>query len=239
MDINEISEAIGFHNKKDVSDLIYEKISRLITSGKLEEGYVFPNETELCAKLQVGRTTLREAYKALELSGYITRTKRGTSVNSHSQILNATPLMSIVSSAKPAEFSEFRIIQECECAYIAAEKASLQDVEMLSKLNDHLRSAYAEKNCYDLAQYDIQFHISIAKLCRNSLITALINVIYDRLRDSITQNFETALKNNNDLISLTISQHDEIIQAIRSRDKVLAREKMAEHIRTAILQMPS
>ena len=63
-----------------MSDMVYEKISMLIQNGDIPEGYVFPNEAVLCEQLAIGRSTIREAYKALELSGYVTRTKRGTIV---------------------------------------------------------------------------------------------------------------------------------------------------------------
>lgn len=79
-----------------MSDMVYEKISLLIQNGDIPEGYVFPNEAVLCEQLAIGRSTIREAYKALELSGYVTRTKRGTVVNSYSTILEATPLKAVV-----------------------------------------------------------------------------------------------------------------------------------------------
>ena len=89
-----------------MSDMIYEKISQLIQSGELPEGYVFPNETVLCEQLSIGRSTIREAYKGLELSGYVTRTKRGTVVNSYSVILEATPLKAVIHGARETEFQK-------------------------------------------------------------------------------------------------------------------------------------
>lgn len=85
---NEINlqQLMGFETQKNVSDRLYQKISELIMSGELQEGYTFPNETVLCEQLSVGRSSLREAYKALELSGYVTRTKKGTVVNSRTSI---------------------------------------------------------------------------------------------------------------------------------------------------------
>jgi DNA-binding FadR family transcriptional regulator len=42
-------------------------------SGNIEPNSYLPSEAELCGKLGVGRTTLREAVKALESGGFVTR----------------------------------------------------------------------------------------------------------------------------------------------------------------------
>lgn len=78
--IHQLQHLLDTRPQKNMSDMIYEKISQLIQSGEFPEGYVFPNESALCEMLSVGRSTIREAYKALELSGFVTRTKRGTTV---------------------------------------------------------------------------------------------------------------------------------------------------------------
>ena len=129
---------MGFESQKNVSDRLFQKISELIMSGELEEGYTFPNETVLCEQLNVGRTSLREAYKALELSGYVTRTKKGTVVNSRMSILNATPLRTVFHGADHEDFTRFRLIIEPQCAALAAANAGLKDVE---KLDDLIRQS--------------------------------------------------------------------------------------------------
>lgn len=44
-----------------------------LISGKIEPNSYLPSEAELCGKLGVGRTTLREAVKVLESKGFVTR----------------------------------------------------------------------------------------------------------------------------------------------------------------------
>ncbi|RPJ36588.1 MAG: FadR family transcriptional regulator, partial [Deltaproteobacteria bacterium] len=44
-----------------------------LISGNIEPNSYLPSEAELCEKLGVGRTTLREAVKALESKGFIKR----------------------------------------------------------------------------------------------------------------------------------------------------------------------
>ena len=69
MDKNlDIAAYLNIRPMKNMSDYLYQKISGMIMNGTLPEGYVFPNEAQLCEQLGVGRSTLREAYKALELT---------------------------------------------------------------------------------------------------------------------------------------------------------------------------
>lgn len=82
--IHQLQDLLNVRPQKNMSDMIYEKISQLIQTGEIPEGYIFPNESVLCEQLSIGRSTIREAYKGLELSGYVTRSKRGTIVNSYS-----------------------------------------------------------------------------------------------------------------------------------------------------------
>ena len=91
--------ALNVQPAQNMSDRLFNRISQMIMSGKLPEGYVFPNEAVLCEQLHVGRSTIREAYKALELSGYVTRSKRGTFVNSKLDILSATPMKEAFAAA--------------------------------------------------------------------------------------------------------------------------------------------
>ena len=44
--------------RRNISDVIFRRIRDAIISGELPPGYVFPNENELCKKLNIGRSSL-------------------------------------------------------------------------------------------------------------------------------------------------------------------------------------
>ena len=225
---------MGFESQKNVSDRLFQKISELIMSGELEEGYTFPNETVLCEQLNVGRTSLREAYKALELSGYVTRTKKGTVVNSRMSILNATPLRTVFHGADHEDFTRFRLIIEPQCAALAAANAGLKDVEKLDDLIRQSEDALNEKDYERLMDLDEQFHTSIAAMSGSGLIRSIITVMAAEWKAGIRRNFEAAIQNSPQLFDTMILQHRAIADAIRSRD-TSAGKLMEEHIRTVTL----
>lgn len=225
-----LEELMGIQAKANVSDQLYQRISNLILYGTLEEGYVFPNETVLCEQLRVGRTTLREAYKALELTGYVTRTKRGTSVNSRSAILNATPLKTIFQTASPKDFNQYRLMLETESAYLAAQNAGMKEIETLDHLIGQSLEAKNRSDYDRLIELDAQFHCAIAKMSQNTLIISMISVITEAWEASIRRNFASAIKNTPRILEDMIDQHIAIREAICVRNCDTARVEMSKHI---------
>ena len=229
-----LRELMGFSSQANVSDRLYQKISGLIMSGELEEGYAFPNEAVLCEQLQVGRTTLREAYKALELSGYVSRSKRGTVVNSRSSIINATPLKTLFHAAGHEDFTQFRLMVESQSAKLAAMNAGLSDVELLDQLTAQSREALQAKSYEELMKLDERFHTSIANMSGNTLIAAVVTVMVEEWRAGIQRNFDAAIRGNQKVFDTMIEQHAAIVDAIRRRD-VSAATLMEQHIRTVTI----
>jgi len=56
---------------KPVPELILDEITRLITEGILKPGDRLPSESELAERFGVGRSSLREAMRALQLLGIV------------------------------------------------------------------------------------------------------------------------------------------------------------------------
>ena len=66
--------SLTIESRKHISEELFLKLRDAILNGDLPEGYVFPNENELCQQLHIGRGSLREAYSCLETLHLITRT---------------------------------------------------------------------------------------------------------------------------------------------------------------------
>ena len=173
MDWNEIRVS----SSKSMSDKLFDEISRRILSGELPEGYVFPNEAVLCEELRVGRSTIREAYKALELSGYVTRSKKGTFVNSRLDILSATPIKQAFVSADSRDFNEFREVVEVRSAELAAERATKEDIAALQDIIKASKALYDAGHIDDVAAKDMEFHRAISKMSGNKLILSVMVII--------------------------------------------------------------
>ena len=74
--------------KNNISQNLFQRFKELITDGRLPAGYMLPNENVVSELLGVGRSTLREAYTALAVFGFIRRSKAGTYINEIENIVN-------------------------------------------------------------------------------------------------------------------------------------------------------
>ena len=63
--------------KNNISQNLFQRFKELITDGRLPAGYMLPNENVVSELLGIGRSTLREAYTALAVFGFIRRSKQG------------------------------------------------------------------------------------------------------------------------------------------------------------------
>ena len=232
MSVNEtdLSSMLDVQTQKNMSDRLFTQISELIQNGSIDAGYVFPNETVLCQQLNIGRSTIREAYKALELAGYIKRSKRGTVVNDPEQILEATPLKNVALRSSQEEFLEFRLMLEEQTAASAAEHAAKKDIALLNTLIDKLDEAKDRRNVEELAALDMQFHQGVANASHNTMIIASMAAVAAVWRQEIVGNFTRAMQRDDGILDRMCIQHRSIVEAINKRDDEAARTRMREHI---------
>src|SRR5690348_8800194 len=110
---------------------VIEKLLSLILSGEWKAGDRIPPERELSQELGVGRASLREALKALELIGMIeSRVGDGTFVCERFMFLSRPLLWAIVGDKMTEidELVESRTVLECEIAAFAASRATADDI---------------------------------------------------------------------------------------------------------------
>jgi len=57
--------------KMPITEQVVEKIMTSIVAGTYKEGDKLPTEQALCQELNVGRSTVREAFRVLQTMGYV------------------------------------------------------------------------------------------------------------------------------------------------------------------------
>jgi GntR family transcriptional repressor for pyruvate dehydrogenase complex len=216
-------DQLDITNKKRMSEELFIKLRNGILSGTLPGGYVFPNENEFCKRLDIGRSTLREAYAPLETMNLIRRTKNGTFVNDESVTRNAMNFDIIAQNADPISIIEFREILEVGIVLNAAKKATEEDIIELERLVDLMK-----KNTDDLERltlYDFEFHSYLAKIIQNELIMITLNAVRLSYEKFVYEVFHRGL------ISQSIEDHSKIIEALRKNDPIMAKKVMKAHLR--------
>ncbi|PKL97574.1 MAG: transcriptional regulator GlcC, partial [Gammaproteobacteria bacterium HGW-Gammaproteobacteria-7] len=112
------------HNdRRQVADVVAERIERLIVDGVLKVGQALPSERRLCEKLGISRSALREGLRVLRGRRIIeTSQGRGSFVAELSGNHDASPLMHLFNSQPRTLYDllEVRALLESESARLAA-----------------------------------------------------------------------------------------------------------------------
>ena len=227
MENNEVLEKLRLNLHGNESDLLADKIRTHIISGEIPAGYIFPNETIFCEQLGVSRSTLREAYKALESTGFIKRVKRfGTIVNDFSDISKAAPLGTSLIMSDLDELMEFRVMIEGELARLAALRATDSNIQVMRESLENMKKSGAD--LADLTCHDTLFHMEIAKASRNRLLISTMENAKDVFQAGIYRAFQVDTDSN---VAQALQFHTEILDAIIRKDSDAAYTLMRRHLK--------
>ena len=213
---------------KNISDTLFKKFRDLIVMGKLPAGMALPNENAMSDLLGVGRSSLREAYTALALSGFIVRSKLGTCINKSEDMIITAPFNMIVEGSKQTDILEFRFMLEAENASYAAKRATEEDI---SKITESYENMIEYKmDIEKFAYYDVEFHMNVAKAAHNELLYNIMKASYSTIRKGVKQAGINAYSKKWGFMDVVIKVHGDLLQAIKERDYALAYTVMKDHI---------
>jgi GntR family transcriptional repressor for pyruvate dehydrogenase complex len=223
---SQVLDKLRLNLQGNASDLLADKIRTHIITGEIPAGYIFPNETIFCEQLGVSRSTLREAYKALESTGFIKRVKRfGTIVNDFSDISKAAPLGTSLIMSDIDELLEFRVMIEAELARLAALRASEENIASMKASLENMKKSGSD--LADLTQHDTRFHMEIAKASGNRLLMSTMENAKDVFQSGIYRAFQVDTASN---VAQALQFHTQILDAITRKDSSAAYELMRRHI---------
>jgi GntR family transcriptional regulator, transcriptional repressor for pyruvate dehydrogenase complex len=214
--------------KARVFESIVDQIQRQILAGELKPGDRLPNERDLAVRFGVSRASVREALAALQLMGLI-ESRVGGGTYARKDMLEATisPIARILAAEidQAGEPLEVRRILEPQIAWLAAERATPEDLAELERCLEEQQSRVAAAQ--PTVEQDEMFHSAIAKATRNRVLEQLVGVINNLIKPSRLNPPRTT----EDYIR-TLLGHKSILEAIRRHDQQAAFDCMADHIDT-------
>lgn len=202
------------------------KLLDIIERSGLQPGDRLPVERDLASQLGVSRSTVREAIRTLSSMGMLTaRQGSGTYITELSAERLATPLLFAVerNASSASALMDVRGMLEVGATELAAPRITPADIRRLRRLAAGL-DANVKDGAANLAA-DRRLHRAIHELAGNDLLLHLIDSVWylaAGLRQQVMQQ-DAQLRR-------TIEAHDAIIDALESRDPVLAGRAMREHI---------
>ena len=206
---------------------VAEQIQQLIASGALRPGDRLPNERELAAKFGVGRSSLRDAIRTLEVMGIVeSRHGSGTVVRDLSTDALVVPLASVLAQKRGlvAELLDVRRMIEPALAARAAANATEEE---LARLEDILRRQEEKVRRGERSiEEDSEFHYAIAVAAGNSVVLKVLDVLMDLLRDSRARSLQVKGRPER-----SCAGHRRILRAIKRHDGRAAEAAVHKHLK--------
>ena len=203
-----------------------EQIRDLVRDGSLKHGDRLPPEREMAERLQVSRSSLREAMRALELQGMVaSRPGAGTFINTGQLDAMASVIASCLLDSQHTvqDVFEMRRILEPGIAALAAERATPLDMERLEAALGEQREQIERGESG--VEGDTAFHFALAQATYNAALIKVVMAVADTLHQSRDRSLQTAGRARRSLAS-----HQVMLQLVRDHDCDGARQAMEHHI---------
>jgi GntR family transcriptional repressor for pyruvate dehydrogenase complex len=212
---------------------VISQILQMIKAEEWKQGDRIPGEIELAGKFEVSRNCVREALKALGHAG-ILESKPGLGTFLAKDALRSIQTKELGQFLRDdtslTELMEARLIIEPQLVKIAAERATGEDIARLEATVKRAMQA-VKANTYSV-QIGLEFHMLLAQIAGNRLITRLFSSIADELR--VQRSVLILSHMNKEGFLRELREHSTILACIKRRDGERAAELLAAHLTTAM-----
>ena len=187
-------------------------------------GAQLPAERELCARMGIARSTLRQALTALTQSGHVfaTRGRGGGTFVSDPQPPANPPSKRML--AEWREVCDQRLAVELGVAVLAAERAPPEALTALDEVTAALDAALEDFAAY--RQADIRLHVGLAEATGSARLVRAMTEVQGAMTDLIRY-----IAHPPEVLASSNAQHRRLLAALRERDAMRAAKVMAEHLR--------
>ncbi len=214
-----------------VADRAIASIQQLILSGELKPGSRLPPENELAAHLGVGRSSIREAVKALALIRVVdVRQGDGTYVTSLEPHLLMEGLgfaVDLVQDGSILEIVEVRRLFEPSATGLAAERIDDMAIAHLDVCVEAMERAGDDQE--QLVDWDQKFHAKIFEATGNATLASIVESLSRRtVRARVWRGVIEGAAS-----AQTLREHRAIRDALAARDRPLAEAAALVHVNTS------
>jgi DNA-binding FadR family transcriptional regulator len=214
---------------KKTATLIAQRIADEITERQLEPGMVLPPERDMLVEYGVGRGSLREALRLLELHGIISIKPGpggGPVVSEPNAMLLANSLAPLLQVARTPfrAIVEARMLLEPQMAAQAAARATPEQIESIAQSVSSM-----EDRLDDIGNFlreNARFHDLVAASSGNAVFRYVLTSLH-----WITDGTPLGVEYDEGRRKAVTEAHARIYRAIKARNAVTAHDAMERHLR--------
>ena len=196
-----------------IPEAIVQRIIRMIGDGVWKAGDRLPPQRQLAREFNVGMSSLREALQTLQGMGVLClRQGQGTFVcRNPSQIVERCLNLALVLDRDMMEdFLDARRAVEGGLAYLAAKRATKDQIAQLVDLVEGMKAAINAGDDLQFESLDVVYHRLIAEMSHSEILQYLGSIVFDTLLEEFVR-----------LVPHTPhgwQRHTEVCAAIQARD---------------------
>jgi GntR family transcriptional repressor for pyruvate dehydrogenase complex len=201
-----------------------DRLGNAIRLGLLPPGARLPAERELCERLGIARSTLRQALVALGRSGHMHALRgRGGGTFVADPLPPAPPPPAGRLAGWRSLCSERRAV-EVGIAHLAAETADERAVDELWRCVLGMESAVDDFDVY--RNLDVRLHVGVAELTGSLRLVELMTHVQGSMSDLLA-----GIAHPPEVLDVSNAQHRRLVGHLRRHDGTQAGREMAEHTR--------
>jgi DNA-binding FadR family transcriptional regulator len=200
-----------------------DRLGTAIKLGLLPPGSQLPAERELCTRMGIARSTLRQALTALTQSGHVfaVRGRGGGTFVSDPQPPADPPSKRMLGEWR--EICDQRLAVELGVAVLAAERADPAALRALDQVSDSLEGSLEDFIAY--RQADIRLHVGLAEAAGSARLVRAMTEVQGAMTDLIAY-----IAHPPEVLASSNAQHRRLLAAVREGDAMRAAKVMAEHL---------
>lgn len=220
--------------KSLVGEVADELLDRII-HGEFPPGSTVPGELELSARHEVSRMTVREAMKTLQAQQILSVERgRGTFVNPLNRWASLEAVLRAASEGKneadaSVQLIELRRMLETGACELAAGRIEEAEIQSLFAHVSAMRVAHEVNDLAAFVEADLAFHDVILRASGNVFVSVLFEPLHRVLEKRRAETSAVPVIQEH-----AIGHHQNIADALQSRDAGRARQAMDAHMQQTL-----
>lgn len=191
---------------RSLKDCVMDYLRQEMESGNLKPGDRI-NEKEICQKLGVSRTPIREALIQLEREGFVEISPRKSIRVKKLTLKEIEDIYQIIGAL------------ESEAAEIACDRLTPEDIAKMEEDYNQMVKALAQNDFKKYMDINLKLHNTHLRVCGNDVLVNIVNQLKKRLYD-----FPRIMLNIPEWEEKCIEEHRQLIQFFKEKNKKAIKE---------------
>ena len=199
-------------SRLSLHDQVAARLRTMLIEGQIPPGAKL-NERELCERLHVSRTPLREAIKLLGAEGLV------------DLLPNRGAVAVKLTEADVTDTFELLAVLEGTSGELAAQRITDDEIAEVRALHYEMLACYARRDLSGYYRINASIHSAINAAARNPLLASTYRSINARV-----QSLRFRTNQNERKWKLAVKEHEAMIDALDARDGGRLRDILMEHM---------